>query len=325
MVIVLNSDDASDDNPPLFSAEVPAATPTEPAATPTESPARTIVAPTPAPLREAAPPSAPPDYRELGPAYAPAETTLRADGRAFMDALLNGDTAAAYARFSDELKARLPEHELLAALEEFRGDRVHFSLHAEDEERATHAVFDGRLTGDTISGSFAFVNEATGTFSLERSSPTEPTAPLAGQLEGTIVIGVDQLAIAVTFSGEGKALSGTIDAPEGGLFSVALEDVGYEPSVEGGALLAESVLPLGADVRVYTGEYAWGPSTVGFKLAFDGSGTVFQVLEPYWRTNPPRTPPPTSRLRPNFGPPSMASGGSPQASAGASEPPRRRT
>ena len=296
-VIVIGSDKASDDDPPLFSTEVPVAAPTEPAATPTEPtvaptapPAPTIAVPTPAPTAEAAPPPAPTDYSEVGPAYAAARAALLAVGREVGDALRTGDAATTHARFSEELQAALPEHELQAALEELRGNRVHFRVHAQDAQGETNAFFDGRLSDGTISGSFTFFNGVPGTFSLERPFSAEPAATLVGRWEGSIVIGDDQLGIAVAFEGEGEALRGTIDVPDAGLFAVALEDVGYEPSVETGELFAESVLPASPDLGVYESEQTWGPSTLVLAVFFDRNGTIVDIAEPFWRIPLPPDP-----------------------------------
>ena len=175
-----NSDRASDDDPPLFSADVPMAAPTEPMVAPTAPPAPTIAAPAPTPTVEPAPPPAPTNYSEVGPDYATAHASLLATGREVANALRTGHAAIMHARFSEELQAALSELELQAALEELRGDRVHFRLHVEDEQGETNAFFDGRLSDATISGSFTFFNEAPGTFSVERPFSAEPAAPLVG-------------------------------------------------------------------------------------------------------------------------------------------------
>ena len=302
-----SSDDATNDDPPLFSADVPAAAPTGPAVPPTPPPAATRPAPAPPPAEEPAPapprepapasgqetraPSAPTDYSEVGPDYAAAQASLRATGREIVDALLSGETGGPYARFSDELKGRLPEHELQAILQELPGDRVHFRVQIADEDGETNAVFDGRLSDGTISGGFTLFAEAPGTFSLERRSAAEPAAPLVGRWEGTLLIGEAQIgSISVAFERQGEEFRGTIEDPEGGLPEVALEDVRYEPAVDVGQLLAESVLPFSPDLRVYTSEHAWGPSTLVVALTFDASGTIINIDDLRWRAPLPLDP-----------------------------------
>ena len=173
---------------------------------------------------------------------------------------------------------------------ELHGDRVHFRVHIEDEDGETNASFDGRLSDGTISGGFTQFAEAPGTFSLERSFSPEPAAPLVGRWEGTLRIGEAQFGITVAFEREGEELRGTIDVPEAGLPPVALEDVRYEPSVEVGQLLAESVLPLSPDLRLYISEHAWGPSTLVIALAFDASGTIVEIDDLRWRAPLPLDP-----------------------------------
>ena len=217
----------------------------------------------------------------MGPDYATAHASLLATGRETVDALLSGDAATPYARLNEELQAAFSEHELQAVLQELHGDRVRFTLHLEGDDGETNAAFDGRLSDGTISGSFAFDHEAPGTFSLERSFSAEPAAPLVGLWTGMVVVGEGRFGITVAFEGEGEELRGTIDVPEVGLSEVALEDLRYEPSVDIGELLAESVLPFSPDVRVYTSEHAWGPSTLVFKLAFDRDGTIIDIIGPF--------------------------------------------
>ena len=144
-----NSDKVSDDDPPLFSAEVPAAAPTEPTVAPTAPPAPTIAAPAPTPPAEPAPPPAPTNYSEVGPDYATAHASLLATGRETVDALLSGDAATPYARLNEELQAAFSEHELQAVLQELHGDRVRFTLHLEGDDGETNAAFDGRLSDGT--------------------------------------------------------------------------------------------------------------------------------------------------------------------------------
>ena len=60
--------------------------------------------------------------------------------------------------------------------------------------------------------------------------------------------------------------------------------------METGELVAESVLHLAPDTRVYTSEHAWGPSTLVFTLAFDRDGTIFEALDPFWRIPLPPDP-----------------------------------
>ncbi len=283
-----NSDEKSGDDPPAFSPDAAVLAPTEPS-TATEPPAPTSAdsAPPPASSPEVRASSAPANYGEVGPGYSAAHAALLAAGREIVDALLTGDAATAYARFSDELKGALPEHELEAALQELPGDRVHFQVRTEDGGRETSAAFDGRLRDGAISGGFVFVSEAPGTFTLERSLPADPAAPILGQWAGTVVSGGAPFGIAVVIESEGEELRGTIDIPDAALADVPLEDLGYEPAVRSGELLLESVLPFSPDLRVYTSEHAWGPSTLVMAVALGRDGTIVGVDQRWQASLPP--------------------------------------
>ena len=303
VLVVVSSDDASDDNPeallpelPAASATAPAPTPTAPIAEPTPSATAPPAATSEPPPASASgqgtpPPAAPTDYSELGPAYAAAEAALRAAGRETVDALLSGDAATPYARFSEAFAAELPRLELEAFLQELRGDRVHFGFRVASEADEARAIFDGRLSDGTISGDFAFVGQARGTFFLERSLPAEPAAPLVGQWAGVVAIGEAQLGITVDIEGEGEELTGTIDVPAQGLFQAVVEDVRYEAAVRVGTLLAESVVPFSPDLGVYTSEHAWGPSTLVLAVYLDGNGTILN-LDQSWQAPLPLAPNP---------------------------------
>ena len=265
---------------------------------PAPDPTRPLL-PEPAPSPQAqAPPApalsldlrleAPPDYSDVGPEYAATHAAVLAAGRAASDALLAGDTAALYARFSG-LEELLPEDEIEAALQELRGDRVRFGGRFEAGEEAVEVDFNGRHSDATISGAIA-INRNEGTFLLERATPAKPSSPLTGRWEGTIKIDGTAIPFATVFRNTGKKLEGAIDVPEVGVSEEQLDTVRFERSVEGGERRADSVILLSPNMHVYVSDYAWGPSTLVFAVAFDGSGTILEVGEPSWRFPLPPDP-----------------------------------
>lgn len=226
--------------------------------------------------------SAPTDYSEVAPGYTAAHAATLAAGREVVDALLTGDTGAAYARFSEQLKELVSEDEFRAAFP-LRTDRVRF------EDPAVNLAFDGRLIDGIISGRVNAGGQNVGTFFLERSFAADPAAPLVGQWKGTLMGEETELGITVVFETEGAELIGTIGVPELGV-SDPLENVRYEPSLDMGEVLAESVLPLSPDLRAYASEQAWGAGALVLTFLFDGSGTIIGIEEPHGRASLPPDP-----------------------------------
>ena len=221
---------------------------------------------------------APTDYTEVGSDYAAARS-----------ALLDGDIQGVRASFSEQLRRELPAHELEAAIEGLRGDRVQFDGQIGSGAEETHVTFWGRLVDGTISGNLA-IDRNLARFSLEQISPARPAAPLAGRWEGAVRLGEMELPIAVAFEGKGNDLSGTIDVPDEAVFEAQLNNVSFVSSVETGELQAESGLVLSPDAELYLSEHSWGPSTLVVTVVFDGSGAVVGLEEPSWRIPLPPDP-----------------------------------
>ena len=301
LLAACGGDDAVSTPPATQSAEPAPASAPEPVAPAPAQPAPAAPEPA-APVRPAAPPdqpdsapggapssSVPTDYADVAPGYHATRIALLDAGRNVVETVLNGDPQTAWARFSEELQRALPAHELEAAIEELRGDRVQFGGRVGSGTDETNVTFWGRLVGDTIVGDLA-IDRDVASFSLERLSQARPASRLAGQWEGAVTSGAMELPIAVTFKGKGTKLRGTINVPDVDIVDARLDDVSFETSVETGEFQAESALLVSPDARLYLSEYSWGSSTLVMTVGLDASGAVVALEEPSWRIPPQPDP-----------------------------------
>lgn len=226
------------------------------------------------------------DYDDVSASYTAAQDRLLEDGRAAISMLQSGDPAL-YDRMSPSLQDLVPRDAVGQILTSMEQDRVHF------ESAELGAIFDGRLTGETIEGSF-YQAATYGTFRLTASDATpaasaSPVAApsLAGVWTGSIETGGASIDIEVTFAESDGTLSATLDVPEQNLHDLAQSNVSFREEVPLGDLIAEFALPNHPTDGGYTAEFAWGDASLSVVLTIAPDGTILAMtVQPVWPLPP---------------------------------------
>ena len=220
-------------------------------------------------------------YSDVAQEYDELTSRLLEEGRAAVDALVQGDIDQLHANFSPEMQAVISADQMGALLATYTVDQVHF------EVPTYPLVFDAQVSGDTMSG---FLQSGGLTpFTVQRevgtpvASPTAGTPALEAVLAGTWTSAAQlpdgsDLAIELTFSGDGQ--QGTMSIPDQNVIRIPLANIAFHSEQPLGERTTDRAVPLSPRQRIYWARYDWGGRGMTITVGFDDAGTIvsMQVL-----------------------------------------------
>lgn len=209
-------------------------------------------------------------------------------GRQATDLLAAGEAEALFERFSPELQAEMSADQIEATLRDFTTDRVHF------EESNAHLIFDGRVTGNAMSG--VLQSSALAPFSLRRSDATPEPAPVAGtpfpteMLAGhwtgaaTMADGTS-IGLMVDFAADGQ--TGTLSIRDRNVVDSPLSGIAFNTQQPLGERTSDWLMPHSPDRQSYGANFDWGGRGLSVSTPFDENNQISSLqLAEEWMLAP---------------------------------------
>ena len=258
--------------PMLAHDATPDATTTTTAATPDASP---VPASVPAPTTA-----------EVLPAYRELADSIRSQGQAVVNALLNGDSTPLEKALSATARASLSATDLAGAVAGLQANQLRFSF----GEVGAH--WFGTVDTGIIAGFFQ-QNGVRDTFSLTpRDGGASPAASPAVEATPSVEalpfptgiwtgsLDTLKLPFEIAFSGSETEPSATITITDQGITGVTLGDVSFQQDAPFGALSLERAIPLAPANHIYSQVRAWGGAQIRLDLTLADDEITSITLQP---------------------------------------------
>jgi hypothetical protein len=230
----------------------------------------------------------PTTYGDVASEYDQLAERLLEDGRAAVDALLDGEYDALFARFAPSMQSVAGVDTLRALLPSFTTNRVQF------EVTEYELIFDAQVTGDTMTGTVQ--SAALYPFSLQRGAGTPRASPVAGTPAPSVALagrwtGTTELSngtvltLELSFASDGQR--GALSIPEQQVTDAPVVDIVFRPEQPIGARLTDRAVPLSPDGQFYWATYDWSGRGLTFTIGTDGSGAISSMqIDPAWQLPP---------------------------------------
>ena len=209
-------------------------------------------------------------------------------GRQATDLLAAGNAQALFERFSSEMQSAVSVEQIEETLLHFTTNRVHF------EEPSFHLIFDGRVSGNAMSG--VVQSSALTPFSLRRSdaapepSPVVgtpfPTGMLAGHWAGATELG-DGTSVGLVIDVSASGQEATLSIRDQNVADAPLTDIVFAPEQPLGERTADWLMPRSPGTQIYGAVYDWGGRRLSVSMMFDAQDRIISMeLAEEWMLAP---------------------------------------